>query len=210
MRFRQAPQRENPVASRGTPRRTRSSRSLVSGRTTRARDSASSPATGNGKYAHTPHARRQCCRIRRNFACSRATAMTTFAKPPSMDWPSSPVTPTMSSFVAALHSSGAQVVRAAAVALKGSPRSDVRAAANAAFEQWVARDNASAHDARRRTARGCGATSERRPSARAFASSSRRKPSPSHLAPTAGCESSCRPRAAADRSSCDFAATSRR
>ena len=51
-------------------------------------------------------------------------------------------------FVAALHSSGAQVVRAAAVALKGSPRSDVRAAANAAFEQWVDRQNASAHDAR--------------------------------------------------------------
>jgi cyclophilin family peptidyl-prolyl cis-trans isomerase len=51
-------------------------------------------------------------------------------------------------FLAALHSSGAQVVRAAAVALKGSPRSDVRGAANAAFEQWVARQNASAHDAR--------------------------------------------------------------
>jgi cyclophilin family peptidyl-prolyl cis-trans isomerase len=51
-------------------------------------------------------------------------------------------------FVAALASDGAQVVRAAAVALKGSPRSDVRAAANAAFDRWVARQNTSAHDAR--------------------------------------------------------------
>jgi len=51
-------------------------------------------------------------------------------------------------FLAALGSDGAQVVRAAAVALKGSPRSDVRAAANAAFDRWVARQNTSAHDAR--------------------------------------------------------------
>ena len=51
-------------------------------------------------------------------------------------------------FLAALGSDGAQVVRAAAVALKGSPRSDVRAAANAAFDRWVARQNASAHDVR--------------------------------------------------------------
>ena len=51
-------------------------------------------------------------------------------------------------FLAALGSNGAQVVRAAAAALKGSPRSDVRAAANAAFDRWVARQNTSAHDAR--------------------------------------------------------------
>jgi cyclophilin family peptidyl-prolyl cis-trans isomerase len=51
-------------------------------------------------------------------------------------------------FLAALGADGAQVVRAAAVALKGSPRSDVRAAANAAFDRWVARQNTSAHDVR--------------------------------------------------------------
>ncbi|HMA22790.1 MAG TPA: peptidylprolyl isomerase, partial [Gemmatimonadaceae bacterium] len=51
-------------------------------------------------------------------------------------------------FLAALHADGAQVVRAAAVALKGSPRDDARAAANAAFDRWVARQNASAHDVR--------------------------------------------------------------
>jgi len=51
-------------------------------------------------------------------------------------------------FLDALGAKGAQVVRAAAVALVGSPRSDVRAAANAAFDQWVARQNASAHDVR--------------------------------------------------------------
>jgi cyclophilin family peptidyl-prolyl cis-trans isomerase len=51
-------------------------------------------------------------------------------------------------FLAALSANGAQVVRAAAIALKGSPRADVRAAAAAAFDRWVARQNASAHDAR--------------------------------------------------------------
>ena len=51
-------------------------------------------------------------------------------------------------FLAALNATGAPAVRAAAVALKGSPRSDVAAAANAAFERWVMRANASAHDAR--------------------------------------------------------------
>lgn len=51
-------------------------------------------------------------------------------------------------FLAALHADGAQVVRAAAVALKGSTRGDARAAANAAFDRWVARQNASAHDVR--------------------------------------------------------------
>jgi cyclophilin family peptidyl-prolyl cis-trans isomerase len=51
-------------------------------------------------------------------------------------------------FLAALGSEGAQAVRAAAIALKGSPRPDVAAAANATFERWVARANASERDAR--------------------------------------------------------------
>jgi cyclophilin family peptidyl-prolyl cis-trans isomerase len=51
-------------------------------------------------------------------------------------------------FLVALNAEGAQAVRAAAIALKGSPRADVRAAANAAFERWVARANASSRDAR--------------------------------------------------------------
>jgi hypothetical protein len=42
-------------------------------------------------------------------------------------------------FPAALDSQGAQAVRAAAIALNGSPRADVAAAANATFERWVAR-----------------------------------------------------------------------
>jgi cyclophilin family peptidyl-prolyl cis-trans isomerase len=51
-------------------------------------------------------------------------------------------------YLAALSANGAQAVRAAAIALKGSPRADVRAAANAAFERWVRRANASERDAR--------------------------------------------------------------
>ncbi len=51
-------------------------------------------------------------------------------------------------FLSALNAAGAQAVRAAAVALKGSPRTAVAAALNAAFERWVKRANASAHDAR--------------------------------------------------------------
>jgi cyclophilin family peptidyl-prolyl cis-trans isomerase len=51
-------------------------------------------------------------------------------------------------YLAALRSRGAQAVRAAAVALKGSPRSDVAAAATAAFKRWVALGNASSKDAR--------------------------------------------------------------
>ncbi len=51
-------------------------------------------------------------------------------------------------FLNALSSSGAQVVRAAANALKGSPRADVATAAMTAFQQWVTRQNASARDAR--------------------------------------------------------------
>jgi len=51
-------------------------------------------------------------------------------------------------YLAALGADGAQAVRAAAIALKGSPRADVRAAANVAFERWVTRGNASERDAR--------------------------------------------------------------
>ena len=51
-------------------------------------------------------------------------------------------------FIAALGAKGAQAVRVAAVALKGSPRPDVGAAADAAFERWVARANASERDVR--------------------------------------------------------------
>ena len=51
-------------------------------------------------------------------------------------------------FLAALQGTGAQAVRAAAMALTGSPRADVPAAANAAFERWVAHANASERDVR--------------------------------------------------------------
>ena len=52
-------------------------------------------------------------------------------------------------FLNALNANGAQAVRAGAIALKGSPRADVRAAASATFDRWVAKGNASARDARR-------------------------------------------------------------
>jgi len=51
-------------------------------------------------------------------------------------------------YIVAMGGGGAQAVRAAAVALKGSPHPDARRAASAAFERWVARGNASARDAR--------------------------------------------------------------
>ena len=51
-------------------------------------------------------------------------------------------------YLAVLGAQGAQAVRAAAIALKGSPRADVRAAASTAFTRWTARGNASARDAR--------------------------------------------------------------
>jgi cyclophilin family peptidyl-prolyl cis-trans isomerase len=51
-------------------------------------------------------------------------------------------------YVAALGARGAQAVRSAAIALKGSPRGDVPAAASAAFKRWLALGNASAHDTR--------------------------------------------------------------
>ncbi|MDQ3949551.1 MAG: peptidylprolyl isomerase [Gemmatimonadota bacterium] len=51
-------------------------------------------------------------------------------------------------YLAALGAEGAQAVRAAAIALKGSPRADVAPAANETFERWVARANASERDVR--------------------------------------------------------------
>lgn len=51
-------------------------------------------------------------------------------------------------YLATLSASGAQAVRSAAVALKGSPRADVPAVANAAFDKWVKRANASERDVR--------------------------------------------------------------
>lgn len=51
-------------------------------------------------------------------------------------------------YLSTLNARGAQAVRAAAVALKGSPRPDVTAAANAAFGRWVALGIASARDVR--------------------------------------------------------------
>lgn len=51
-------------------------------------------------------------------------------------------------YLAALDAPGAPAVRAAARALKGSPRAGVREKANAVFERWVARANASERDVR--------------------------------------------------------------
>lgn len=51
-------------------------------------------------------------------------------------------------YIAALWSKGAQAIRAAAIALKGSPRAEARAAADAAFDRLVARANESERDAR--------------------------------------------------------------
>ncbi len=51
-------------------------------------------------------------------------------------------------FLSALTGRGAQAVRAAAVALKGSPRADARASAASAYARWAAGGNASAHDVR--------------------------------------------------------------
>lgn len=51
-------------------------------------------------------------------------------------------------YVAALSARGAQAVRAAALALQGSPRPDVAAIANAMYERWVARDSDSERDVR--------------------------------------------------------------
>ncbi|MEK7402099.1 MAG: peptidylprolyl isomerase [Gemmatimonadota bacterium] len=51
-------------------------------------------------------------------------------------------------YLAALSSSGAPAVRAAAIALKGSTRTDVRVAADVMFDRWAMRANASERDAR--------------------------------------------------------------
>lgn len=51
-------------------------------------------------------------------------------------------------YIDALDAGGPQVVRAAALALAGSPRADARQAANAAFERWAERDNSSERDVR--------------------------------------------------------------
>ena len=48
----------------------------------------------------------------------------------------------------ALHGSGAQAVRAAALALKGTPSIEARDAASAMFERWVGRGSASERDVR--------------------------------------------------------------
>ena len=51
-------------------------------------------------------------------------------------------------YLAALEGSGAQAVRAAAIALKGSPRADVRTAASAALEHWSMRASQTDRDVR--------------------------------------------------------------
>jgi cyclophilin family peptidyl-prolyl cis-trans isomerase len=51
-------------------------------------------------------------------------------------------------YLAAIDDTAAQVVRAAALALAGSPRADVAARANAAHARWVSRADASARDVR--------------------------------------------------------------
>jgi cyclophilin family peptidyl-prolyl cis-trans isomerase len=51
-------------------------------------------------------------------------------------------------YLAALHGDAAQAVRAAAVALKGSPAPGLRAAADSAFERWVRRASESERDVR--------------------------------------------------------------
>ena len=51
-------------------------------------------------------------------------------------------------YLEALNGNGAQVVRAAAIALKGSPRVDARIAAEVMFDRWAMRANSSEGDAR--------------------------------------------------------------
>ena len=51
-------------------------------------------------------------------------------------------------YLGALDAPGAQAVRSAAIALKGSPRADVAARALATYERWRTRDNQSERDAR--------------------------------------------------------------
>lgn len=70
-------------------------------------------------------------------------------------------------YLRALQSSGAQAVRAAAIALKGSPDPRVHAAANEVFERWVRRANDSERDAREALLEAAGrpASDDRRPPA---------------------------------------------
>jgi len=51
-------------------------------------------------------------------------------------------------YLEALNGNGAQAVRAAALALKGTPRADARVAAEVMFDRWAMRVNASERDAR--------------------------------------------------------------
>jgi cyclophilin family peptidyl-prolyl cis-trans isomerase len=68
-------------------------------------------------------------------------------------------------YIQALSGRGAQAVRAAAVALKGSPRADVRTVATSSYARWAAEGNASAHDVRAALleAAGRAATDDRSP-----------------------------------------------
>lgn len=68
-------------------------------------------------------------------------------------------------FLAALGARGAQAVRAAALALRGSPRAEVAAAAGAAYDRWAARDSDSERDARTALLEAAGrpAADDRRP-----------------------------------------------
>jgi cyclophilin family peptidyl-prolyl cis-trans isomerase len=72
-------------------------------------------------------------------------------------------------FLEALDGQSAQAVRAAAIALKGSPRADVATVAMAAFERWVARGSDSERDVRLALldAAGRPASADRPPSVRA-------------------------------------------
>jgi len=71
-------------------------------------------------------------------------------------------------YVQVLRATGAQAVRAAALALKGSPREEIRSTLNSTFERWVARSNASARDARLALLEAAGrpASDDRPPSSR--------------------------------------------
>jgi cyclophilin family peptidyl-prolyl cis-trans isomerase len=68
-------------------------------------------------------------------------------------------------YLEALNGQGAQAVRAAAIALKGSPRSNVAAEATAAFQRWVRRGSESERDVRLALLEVAGrpATDDRRP-----------------------------------------------
>ena len=72
-------------------------------------------------------------------------------------------------YLRALRSNGAQAVRAAAIALKGSPDPRARTTANEVFEQWVHRANSSERDARVALLEAAGrpATDDRPPPVRA-------------------------------------------